>query len=615
MKTPNGPGMDNKGEYPSLNCKSVHADLARADAIIGQLGKLSDGKGDNATFSPERARKALKLREECLILLNDLSTYASIELHIDADNWKAGALKSAAAQRNVRLQEISQPLLNFLAHSSKNAVRACLATPDMEPYRFWVSLLRERGAETLPLGEERLAAALAPYGADAWEDLHSSIRARLTYEVRRGSGSRKVNAAELRSMRLSGNRALRRAAMDAEVNAWQQHEDVCAAALNSIIGQRLELCRKRNTDFLAEALRAAGVKKKTLETMVSEVRRFRRHARRALRLKAAAHGETSVHPLDVADMPPSRSGAPSGDIPFSRSVALVEKGFSALNPDMGAFVRMMVQKKRIDARKGARRFPGNYCAVFMKSRTERVFYNLSGTLYDINGLAHELGHAFSVKHFTGKGLPFFGHLSGYGALTETPSIFAELLVRDELFSAMPDAADRLRTTWLDMLNVSMDLLLNSAIFDLERSLHQLREKEPLTVHGIKKLEAGIWRHWYGDVLSGKSESLWASSISYSANPVKCFYSFIYTFGAVAAMWLLDRKNRQGPDFYPAYAHFLEDFGKFPVEELFEKHFGADITQPSFWRIGLGMTKKRIDRFEKVLRDTVRAQKAARTVKS
>jgi oligoendopeptidase F len=605
MRIPNGPAMDNTSEYSSLNCTGIRTDLARADALIGRLERLSSGKGETAAFSTARARKALKLREECLILLNDILTYASIELDRDADNRQAETLKSVAAQRNSRLEEISRPLLSFLAHSSENTARACLATPDMEPYRFWVSLLRERGTEMLPLGEEQLAAALAPYGADAWDNLHSSIRARLKYEVPCKGGLRKVDAAELRAMRLCGDRALRHAAMDAAVNAWQQHEDVCATALNSIVGQRLELCRRRKTDFLAEALRAAGIKKRTLEAMVSEVRRFRKHARRALHLKAAAHGEASVHPLDVADMPPAQAGAPSGNIPFSRSIDFVEKGFSTLNPDMGAFVRTMAQKKRIDARRGTRRFPGNYCAIFMKSRTERVFYNLSGTVYDINGLAHELGHAFSVEHFTGKGLPFFGQLSGYGALTETPSIFAELLVRDELFSAMPAPAARLKTTWLDMLNVSMDLLLNSAMFDLERSIHLMREKGPLTVVEIKKLEAGIWRYWYGDVLSAKSESFWASSISYSTNPVKCFYSFIYTFGAIAAMWLLDRKERLGPDFYPAYIHFLEDFGKFPVEELFEKHFGANISQPLFWRIGLEMMRKRIDRFEKVLGDTPR----------
>lgn len=389
--------------------------------------------------------------------------------------------------------------------------------------------------------------------------------------------------------------------MDSGVRAWREHEDSCVAALNSIVGQRLEIrrlrSRRREADFLAEPLRNAGIGRPALEALLGEVRGFKARARGVRLLLARAHGEPTVHPRDVLDLPPDMGPASEAKIPFSKAIKLVEEGFASIHPEMGAFVRLMADRRWIDCRNGERRAAGNYCWLFMKSRTPRVFYNPSGTIYDVNGLAHEIGHAFSLQFYGGKGLPF-GAWSGCAAVAEMPSGLAELAVRDAMFSSMPEPADRLRTAWLDMVTVVMDLLHQPALFELETAVHELRQKGLLTASLLKDAEARVWDDWYGDILSAKSETFWMDEISYDAN--ECFWSMVYTFGTLLAVGMLAQKDRLGDRFYRAYVDFLSDFGRMTVEELVRKHFDADLSRPEFWRSSLGLVEARIDRFEKII---------------
>jgi oligoendopeptidase F len=51
---------------------------------------------------------------------------------------------------------------------------------------------------------------------------------------------------------------------------------------------------------------------------------------------------------------------------------------------------------------------------------------------------------------------------------------------------------------------------------------------------------------------------------------------------------------------PTYRAILRDTGRMTAEELVQKHFGEDITQPEFWQKAIDVEIAKIDRFEALL---------------
>ncbi|MBI4677851.1 MAG: hypothetical protein HY748_09745 [Elusimicrobia bacterium] len=130
----------------------MSADLESAEGLVEKVEGAS---------LPLQARGALLSREECVILLDNMWTFARIELDVDWGNEEARRLKAAVAELRSRLEAASQALLAFLRQADEKTIEALLEEPGVGPYRFWVERLRKCAAESLPLAEERLAAILS----------------------------------------------------------------------------------------------------------------------------------------------------------------------------------------------------------------------------------------------------------------------------------------------------------------------------------------------------------------------------------------------------------------------------------------------------------------------
>jgi oligoendopeptidase F len=400
----------------------------------------------------------------------------------------------------------------------------------------------------------------------------------------------------------SEDEAVRVAAYRARQAAWQVHEEAVAGVLNALAGWRLETYRRRSgrhgagpMHFLEEPLIQARTSLATLDAMMAAVAEIRPAAQKALATQARLLGKERLGPWDLFAPCPA-----AGDKRWSyaEAIDLVAHAYGAVDPEMGAFIRMMDANRWIEARVGPNKRPGAYCTGFPKSRSPRVYMTYTG--HEIRTLAHELGHA--LHNWVMRDMPLV--LTFYPmTLAETASVFGETLVDAALLERATTPEDRLQVGWTTARAVEAFCLNIPARYEFERRLYERRATQTLTPGELKALMSESMRTWYGDALSEPDEMFWASKLHFSMASVS-FYNFPYTFGYLFALGVYAQRERFGAGFYKAYVDLLRDTGRMTVEEVAAKHLGVDLTRPDFWRQSLGIARAALDAFDTAAKATV-----------
>ncbi|MFC1745458.1 M3 family metallopeptidase, partial [Candidatus Riflebacteria bacterium] len=313
-------------------------------------------------------------------------------------------------------------------------------------------------------------------------------------------------------------------------------------------------------------------------------------------LWADALNMPGVDPREMAELAVLIRKQKGGKAGYRQAIKQVEQGFASIHVQMGEFVRSMAEKGWVELSKGPNRNNSScYCIPFPKSENPRVFMRSED---DVNGLAHEIGHAFhycyAMKgiHPVEKNIPI--------VLSEFCSTFAEIAVKEHLYENASAQAEKLRISLLDMMNIKMDLMLEPAKFELEQSIYSSRQKNTLTPQILNRLERKVFDRWYENTLAQKHEFFWLSNKAFYRSG-NCFYNCVYTFGYLFSLGVYSRMKKSGRRFYPDFIALLRDCGRMRVFELAQKHLKVDLARPEFWKESLKLVKLKIERFTKNLK--------------
>jgi oligoendopeptidase F len=410
-------------------------------------------------------------------------------------------------------------------------------------------------------------------------------------------GPRTVGLAEAASLSQDEREPVRKAAFRGTQKGWETHEDAAAAILNALAGWRLDVYRRRSrvkpVHFLDEPLHHGRVTRATLDAMMAAVKVAAPHGRRVLKLQAQVLGRDRLGPWDLfAPCPAIGEGAPE-KVSFDEAVALIANAYGGVHPEMGAFVKMMAERRWIEGRVGPTKRPGAYCTHFPKSRTPRVYMTYSGGMRELKTLAHELGHAF--HSWVMRDMPRVETLYPM-TLAETASIFGETVVGHALIERAKTPGERLSFTWAQAREVESLILNIPARFQFEKAFYERRATAALSPQELKDLMTESWEAWYGDALSEMDPMFWASKLHFSISSLS-FYNFPYTFGYLFALGVFAQKKRLGAKFFDAYVSLLRDTGRMTAEELAAKHLGADLTKGAFWEDSLAIAVASVAAFE------------------
>ena len=595
-----GPAWDLSSEYTATDAPELEADLAKANELFEAIEALNpDLEGDARVGT---AQQIFKLREEAAILLQNPAVYANCLLSVDGRDKEALALQGRLQGYQKRLGDVTEPLSQFCDLASAEDIAGYLADPDVGTSEFLVNHSRERRHELLSLDEESLVNGLSQDGIHAWGRLYSQLSGTLECEVMVGNELETMGIATASGLMQKPDDGLRRNAWAAINDAWEAHEESCAAALNAIAGWRLEMCRKRSrkepVHFLDAPVHMNRISRPTLDAILGAAETFRPLARRAARLQASAYGKPAIGPWDNRAPAPVLDPAAAGTIPFEQAVSIIADAYAQVDPSMGEFVHMMVEKRWVEGTVGDSKRPGAYCTGFRKSRTPRVYMTFSGGASDVITLAHELGHAY--HSWVMRDLPE-SQLSYGMSLAETASTFGETLVRDAMLKSADSLQTRMDVIWEDMTALIAFVLNIPTRYEFEKRFYEARDERPLRPDELKSLMSSAWQNWYGDALSEPDPMFWASKLHFFISGLS-FYNFPYLFGYLFSLGVYASRDKFGDDFFPRYQALLRDTGRMTAEDLASTHLEADLTQPDFWLETLAALEPRVDAFEAVVNE-------------
>jgi oligoendopeptidase F len=451
---------------------------------------------------------------------------------------------------------------------------------------------------------EMLAADLGVDGKSAWGRLYQQLSGRLEFKMTWPDGTEKmVPMAQRTELVCDADERVRKAAFDGSNKAWEEQEDICAAALNHIAGTRLTLNKRRGVEhFLDVAAFGAAVERSTINAMWEAVASRRDALRDVLKYKAKLLGKEKLGFYDLAAPLPVKD---SKKLTWDEAKQLVGDSFANMYDPLGEFAQHAFDQQWVEAEKRPGKRPGAFCTGSIMSKESRVFMTYGGTLNDVHTLAHELGHAY--HGWVMRDLRPYSHYYPM-TLAETASTFAESVLSHNMLND-PATTDTQKAVILEqrLSDVTVYMLNIHMRYMFEEQFYTERQDGTVTISRLKEMVKEAQLECYGDTLNHDELDLmfWASKLHFYITGVS-FYNFPYTFGYLFSQALFQRALAEGKEFMPVYEDVLRETGSATCEDVARKFLDVDLGQPEFWANTIEGVLKDLPTFKELTADFVAA---------
>lgn len=570
------------------NTRTLESKSALYTQLINQI--------ENNDFSElykqmELTKELTRLSLDTDIYFYKLSNYASTSNSVNALDYDAKALSDRVMQMSTIYTKAIRPMQICIQKSPADFFNVFLDDVRTKELAYKLTKERKELDHLLNVNEEVLLTGFKQDGISAWGKLYKEI-----------SGSMKVNIdgkivglATANNFYSHPDREMREKAFRAINESWKQNEISACAILNSINGWRNEDYKIRSTKkplhYLDKSCLTSAITRETLDTLMQVTYDKRSVGQEILSMMAAELKIEKLGPWDL--MAPKPQIVSTEKTSYPEAIAIIKEAFNEVNPEMGDFAQMMMDKKWIDCADTENRSQGAYCTGFPNVREPRVFITFDGSMKNVITLAHEIGHAY--HSWVMRDLPI--NESQYTmTLAETASIFAETTVRDFLLRTSK-SKDELKTILWQEIQSAQSLMINiPSRFEFEKRFVELRMKKNVTVPETKELMTASQKHWYENTLTEYDEMFWASKLHFSIAGLS-FYNYPYLFGYLFSMGIYAKKDSLGKNFHAKYVELLRDTGRMSAEELVLKHFNEDISKKEFWLKSIKIVEDSVSKFK------------------
>ena len=581
--------------HESLDSRSfadaLEGTAADADRLVGLFDDLGIRATDARPVTGDdgyAADRAISEWNRVAEAANLLRVYVYATVSTDSRDQRAQAAYSETRRLDATLRPLSARLADWVASLGVDELAA--VSTQVDDHRGPLRRLAARAEHQMTEAEEHLAAELSLTGSSAWGRLHADVTSQLTTEVAFPTGTRTMPMPAVRGLATDPDPVIRRAAYDAELEAWPTIEVPVAAAMNAIKGEAIALNRRRNWSSPVDAsLFANSVGRATFDAMQSAVTAALPDMRRWMRTKAALHGHDADRGLPWWDLVAPLPSA-SGTVAWDDGLEVVRSAFGEYSATLGGLVDRALDERWIDAAPRDGKSGGAFCAPFVGDRS-LVLLNWAGSADSTQTTAHELGHAYHNTTLAGRTamqrqLPM--------ALAETASIFCETLVVEAGLARL-QGAERLAQLDVDLTGTNQVIVDIHSRFLFEREVFERRQRRTLSAAELCEMMTDAQAEAYGDGLDQSTAHpyMWLLKPHYYGSH---FYNWPYTYGLLFGLGLFARYQYDPEHFRAGYDDLLSRAGMDTAEEL-GAAFGLDVTDEAFWTSSLDVVRGRISEYE------------------
>lgn len=569
--------------YTGLDDPAYEADIAHVEDKIKEVAAFIE-KADKLSLK-ELVESGLMLREEIVSLLEKLEFYLSMRQSVESGNG------DIAAQQN-RIMKLIADLTPYDTALDKLLAKI----PDVDAlgeesalvreYNFYLKEIQTNAAHLLSDEVEEMAAAMNLTSGSAW----SRLQAYLTSTVEVDYNGDKVTLSEIRNLAYSPDAAVRKAAYEAELAAYEKIKDPIAFSINNIKNQVTMLCHKRGYESpLAMTLEQSRMKRETLDALMEAIREYLPVLRKYMRKKGELLGHNDGLPWYDLFAPIGKSGK-TYTLEEARDYLL--EVFEKFSPDMSDLMRDAFDNEWIDfyPRKG--KVGGAFCAGISQYKQSRILTNYDGSVNSIRTLAHELGHAF---HNRQKENGRILNQSYSMPVAETASTFNEVHLGQAVM-AESSGEERLGLLEHDLCEYTQIVVDIYSRYLFETAVFEQSRGKFLMAEDLKQMMLDAQKTAYGDGLDEQflHPYMWVNKSHYYRETLS-FYNFPYAFGNLFALGLYALFKKEGETFVKKYEAMLKATPCCTVEEA-AAMVGIDVTDKAFWEASLAEVAREVEEF-------------------
>jgi oligoendopeptidase F len=589
------PHWDMTSIYPALDSSEFETAYNALLADISELGKQFDAWGVRKRDTPQVDAEFLAAFEQATNAFNAISTklwtigsYIGCFVSVNAEDELA---QSRESHLNAQLVPLDQLDTRYTAWVGSSDVDALLAASSVaRDHEYALRKAQREFQHQMTEAEEALASELRPSSITAWARLHGNVAALLTAPVVINGETQVLPMSKIRALANDPDRAVRKAAFEAELATWETVKVPMAAALNGVKGFQNTLRRKRRySDDIEPTLYNNSIDAATLEAMQSACVKSFPDFRRYMDAKARALGLEKLAWYDIS----APVGESTRKYSWEEAEAFIRTNFARYSKKLADFADHTFTHRWIDAEPRKGKEGGAFCTDLLGAEESRVLLNFDGSFSQISTLAHELGHAYHNLNLRGR-TPM--QRSTPMTLAETASIFCETLAFDAAL-AESDEAERLAlldTALEGKLMVVVDI---HSRFLFEKGVFERRQERELTAAEFSQLMTDAQKATYGDNLDPLHPFMWAVKGHYYG---PTFYNYPYTFGLLFGLGLYARYQQEPEPFRARYDDLLSSTGLADARTLANR-FGIDIADEAFWTASLDIVRSQIAEFETLVK--------------
>lgn len=536
--------------------------------------------------------EAIRVNEKAATLATKTISYAQLTLAADANCEPAMAAYARLLPIMNRLEEATSALSAKLG--PVGSLDELIEQSDLlKAHAFLLRRLKENARHVIDPALEPTVLRMQMTGGNAWEQLRDQLDGNHTVDMTLDMETRTLPLSAVRGMANSPEADVRKAAYEAELEAYPKMEIPMAACLNGIKGEARTMAELKHYDSVLDmALDGANMDRATLDALMQAMEESLPMFRRYFRLKAKLLGYDGG--LKFYDLF-APVGKAKGDYTPEDAREILVRELGAFSPRMADMINRAFDERWIDMFPREGKGGGAFCSGMHPLGISYVLANFEGSYGSVSTLAHELGHAYHNECM--KDLPIL--MADYPMpLAETASIFNETLLAQKIL----EKADRdtrialLEQQLSDAAQVIVDIMSR---YLFESEVVARRADTTLSPRELCEIMLDAQKKTYGDGLDPEClhPYMWACKSHYYSTDVH-FYNFPYAFGQLFAVGVYALYEEKGADFLPDYEKLLRSAGSGMVRDV-AASVGIDVADVNFWRGSLKVFADKLDELEQL----------------